>query len=324
MIVKEPYTWEQQNVNRNEQPFVPMSPSAIHNAFKNAIAATDKQFIAPTIIFSAFKYGGPLTWFKPTEKLLRRVGKLGDTYNTKGICIPVDVEIPLEDDMVTPPVELVKDAIRKSSYRVIMNECACRKIDNCKDYPHDIACMFLGEGAKSIVEHKSGREATVEECIAHVDRAIETGLMIGTYWVEIEQYCWGIRDEDMPDFIAFCFCCPCCCIAMRLARNATDQERHRFHPSGWTAVPDTTKCVGCKACMNGHNGCPVEALSIGEDGKIRIDQDKCVGCGICRSRCPHDAIHIRQTMPMRNDIQEYFLKDYNLDLKLGAADRTEN
>ena len=304
MIVKEPYTWEQQNVNRNEQPFVPMSPSAIHNAFKNAIAATDKQFIAPTIIFSAFKYGGPLTWFKPTEKLLRRVGKLGDTYNTKGICIPVHVEIPLEDDMVTPPVELVKDAIRKSSYRVIMNECACRKIDNCKDYPHDIACMFLGEGAKCIVEHKSGREATVEECIAHVDRAIETGLMIGTYWVEIEQYCWGIRDEDMPDFIAFCFCCPCCCHALMFQNMSKGELKHVIaQSSGWRAECVEHKCIACGNCIK-H--CPRGNLKMVK-GRIEV-HDSCAGCGYCLKYCPQKALHVVKVGETKNNLYDYFEK----------------
>ena len=47
-----------------------------------------------------------------------------------------------------------------------------------------------------------------------------------------------------------------------------------------------------------------------------IDQELCVGCGICKSRCDLDVIQIKQTMPMRGSVQEYFLKDYNLDLKL--------
>ena len=53
-----------------------------------------------------------------------------------------------------------------------------------------------------------------------------------------------------------------------------------------------------------------------EDGKVLIDQELCVGCGVCKARCDFDAIQIKQTMPMRADLQEYFLKDYNLDLKL--------
>ena len=105
-------------------------------------------------------------------------------------------------------------------------------------------------------------------------------------WIEVEQMLWGVRNDLMDHFLEICFCCPCCCIAMRLARNATASERHRFHPAGWTAVPDRTKCVGCRKCAEGHNGCPVEAISFGEDGKVVIDQEKCVGCGICVESCP--------------------------------------
>ena len=60
----------------------------------------------------------------------------------------------------------------------------------------------------------------------------------------------------------------------------------------------------------------MEAITFGEDGKVVINQEICVGCGICKSRCPENVIQIKQTMPMRADLQEYFLKDYNLDLKL--------
>ena len=77
-----------------------------------------------------------------------------------------------------------------------------------------------------------------------------------------------------------------------------------------------TKCSGCQQCVTGPNGCPVEAISFGKDGKVVIDQELCVGCGICKSRCNRDVIKIKQTMPMRKDIHDYFEKDFNIDLKL--------
>ncbi len=48
---------------------------------------------------------------------------------------------------------------------------------------------------------------------------------------------------------------------------------------------DTDKCVGCKACMK--IGCP--AISI-VDGKAKIDDTLCVGCGVCQQLCKFDAL----------------------------------
>ena len=202
------------------------------------------------------------------------------------------------------------------TYIAGMDTCLCREANQCKDYPVDVACLFLGEPAKTVVKHGLGRFFTYEEACARVDEAARHGLMGQAVWIEVEQMLWGVRNDEMDRFLEICFCCPCCCIAMRLARNATPAERHRFHPSGWTAVPDRTKCIGCGACSEGPHGCPVEAISYDHGGKVVIDQELCVGCGICKSRCEVGVIQIKQTMPMRKDLHEYFLKDYNLDIKV--------
>ena len=48
---------------------------------------------------------------------------------------------------------------------------------------------------------------------------------------------------------------------------------------------DSEKCRGCKACMN--IGCP--AISM-ENGKAKIDDTLCVGCGVCKQLCKFDAL----------------------------------
>jgi Fe-S-cluster-containing hydrogenase component 2 len=98
------------------------------------------------------------------------------------------------------------------------------------------------------------------------------------------------------------------------------EDRRIFHPSGWTAVPDRTMCNGCRKCSPEVNGCPVEAITFDLDGKVTINQEICVGCGICKTKCDKGVIKIMQTMPMRKDLHEYFLKDYNLDIKLWNND----
>ena len=230
--------------------------------------------------------------------------------------LPLNLDLSGDGEKVVLPLDIIRLALKKADFIGGMDSCLCREANDCKDYPHDIGCLFLGDAGRVIVKHDLGRQLSYEEAMAHVDKAAAAGLMGQAVWVEVEQLLWGIRNDQMDKFLEICFCCPCCCIAVRLARNATAAERHRFHPAGWTAVPDRTKCTGCGLCVSGPNGCPVEAISFGEDGKVCIDQEKCVGCGICKNRCKPGVIKIKQTMPMREDLHAYFMKDYNLDLKI--------
>ena len=50
-------------------------------------------------------------------------------------------------------------------------------------------------------------------------------------------------------------------------------------------IADPNKCVGCKACMK--IGCP--AISI-VNGKAKIDNTLCTGCGVCAQLCKLDAL----------------------------------
>lgn len=279
--------------------------SRVHNKFKKLIAATDTNHIAPKVVFGAFVAGAPLTKFKPTEMMLRGAAKLGGTHNTKGVAIPVHVDLDVQDNMVHPPVELVKEAIRESEYRVIMNNCVCREMDQCKNYPLDIGCMFLGRTAEVCVEHKSGHEATVEECLNHVDRAIAAGLSIGAYWVEFEQYAWGFQDETFPDFIAFCFCCPCCCHAIKFENLAGGELRHiMYQSSGYRCEPIEYKCIGCGSCVK---KCPRGFLKLGSRGVIEVNEH-CAGCGLCLNACPQKALHVVKCGETKEHLQDYFDK----------------
>ncbi|MBE6740248.1 MAG: indolepyruvate ferredoxin oxidoreductase subunit alpha [Ruminococcaceae bacterium] len=49
---------------------------------------------------------------------------------------------------------------------------------------------------------------------------------------------------------------------------------------------DADKCKSCKRCMG--LGCPAISL---KDGKAKIDNTLCVGCGVCKQLCAFDAIN---------------------------------
>ena len=50
---------------------------------------------------------------------------------------------------------------------------------------------------------------------------------------------------------------------------------------------DNEKCVGCGVCIE---ACPAQAIFM-VDGKAEINADKCVDCSKCVSVCPQGAIY---------------------------------
>ncbi len=63
-------------------------------------------------------------------------------------------------------------------------------------------------------------------------------------------------------------------------------------------------CLGLGTCVN---ACMFGALSIGEDGLPKVDQEKCTGCGACERVCPKNII--RLTSVTRRIMREYTMDE---------------
>lgn len=79
---------------------------------------------------------------------------------------------------------------------------------------------------------------------------------------------------------------------------------------------DQNKCVSCKRCVP---YCPRNAI-VEVDGKMVIDLDLCVECGVCKShaKCPRDAIynvHLEAPRAYRKAFSDPFGKHENTALK---------
>jgi NAD-dependent dihydropyrimidine dehydrogenase PreA subunit len=52
---------------------------------------------------------------------------------------------------------------------------------------------------------------------------------------------------------------------------------------------DVEKCDGCGVCFD---VCPVEVFEIREDKSIVVNPDECLVCRACEVQCPNNAIEI--------------------------------
>lgn len=234
-------------------------------------------------------------------------------HHSGGVVLNLNVDLSDKADSVVVPYDLVKQALKRADYIGGAQKCLCRSAHACQHYPADLGCLFLGRSGRSAVEHGIADELTYEEALTRVDRAAELGLACMTLWIEIEQLVWGLRNDEMRDMVEICFCCPCCCMAMNLCKATTRDIRDRFTPTGFTATVDHASCIGCYKCM--ATVCPQDALQVrASDGKVVVNQETCFGCGYCKRACPTGAIKIRQTMPLRESLHEYLLKERALDL----------
>jgi NAD-dependent dihydropyrimidine dehydrogenase PreA subunit len=238
----------------------------------------------------------------PLRRLFRFEG--GD-HHAEACIVPIqhNLEFSSDNKNMVVPIQRLCEAVEESSYRIIMHRCICRDSFKCEHFPIDFACLMLGEACRTMVGNGIARYATVEESLAHLDRAAELGLVAIPAWTEMESIAKGIPEENKYKYIEICFCCPCCCNGMKNFKtwHEVPQLRKLFKNTGWRARP-SEKCIGCGICAD---ICPMDVIVVGEDGIARTG-DSCIGCGLCAFRCPEGAIVMEEIEPMKAHILEYF------------------
>lgn len=215
--------------------------------------------------------------------------------------LPLNAPIKDQPNAVLPR-KMIDDVIDKSSFRVILNECICRRGTGCKDFPIDFGCLFIGEGARNLLRGGVAREATKEEAKAHIQKAADMKLVPIAAYVKIEQWVMGLSKENHNRLLEICLCCPCCCIGFHNFRHITPEFRRQVFKSVGFVAKSLPTCQGCFECVS---KCPAGAIRIKGD-KVWVKEDECVGCGICQNTCPHKAIRLIQISPSRGGILDYF------------------
>lgn len=300
--------------------YSPRSVAHISAATGIAPADLDKKLEAmcnKVVIFSAEKGGQKMYGLMPTvpglfefpfmkgggTPELKKLGKLWEEYHhdamgavfasTKTpLMRVVAVEKSLTAQNKAHPYEEVAHFINGAE-TIALTECACRvSVGKC-DKPKDV-CLIFDSPAKFLIERGYGREISKEEAMKALDRAEEAGLVHTSN-----------NSADRANMI--CNCCPCCCTVLRGRTQLKLADA--FATSSFIAKVDTGECNGCGTCADER--CPMEAIEIREEAAFVIE-DRCIGCGLCVSGCPSDAMKLANrpapSHPVCSSLKEMGLK----------------
>ncbi len=213
----------------------------------------------------------------------------GKTNTASWIPLAENIEVP---DNVPLPLEVLDRVIETASRRVLYDTCLCRMAGDCKEYPADIGCLMLGDGAlKKGPMGNVGHEVSVEEAKAHVRRAVSFGLIPIFAKARADSYLFGYRDTGRV--LATCYCCDCCCItkALKPWDQAVLDDFH-VRPEGAIIEVDEQLCDGCGKCVK---KCYMGAISMANEKAVI--GNRCRICSRCAAVCSKKAIRITLTDP---------------------------
>lgn len=197
----------------------------------------------------------------------------------------IKIDQPIEGQNEILPHDKVLTIIEEAKIRGVM-PCSCRVEHKyaAKECEHSVeTCMVFDP---YLIEIGMAKEITKDEAIELLHKCEKEGLVHmsnnaqkGHYWI--------------------CNCCTCSCGIMGgLTRLGNP---HAFAKSNFiAAIDESVKCAKCYKCVE---ICPMQAiqhwLPHDEADEIwKIDENKCIGCGVCASNCPTNRMILQK---IRND-----------------------
>ena len=228
-----------------------------------------------------------------------------DTYMEQGFwrgtpqmrTIPVNKSIAIENTVM--PYERAEELVRSQKSFAVSN-CICRQgmriVGKGCDKPEE-SCMQFGMAADSVVRNGRGRRISMEEALAILQRAEETGLVL--------------QPNNAKDPLFICTCCGCCCGVLKSLKHYAEPASMVVSPF-WASL-NTETCKGCGLCTK---RCQMEAYHL-ENKKSVLDVKRCIGCGLCVSTCP---THSLSLVRKPKEKQPYVPKDIiKTSIKVGQA-----
>ncbi|MFX1276136.1 MAG: 4Fe-4S binding protein [Promethearchaeota archaeon] len=203
--------------------------------------------------------------------------------------IEINKTIQLEYEIL--PHEILRKYLSKFKTFAIQ-PCSCRNAAKLAGHPckqtDENFCVSAGFLAKNVINTKVGKKVSLDELMEIMNKAEKEGLVHET-----------INIKNSSVFI--CNCCSCCCGFLKSVKELNNKKA--------IAEPNFEPLINheaCKLCETCIEICPMSTITIkgdSDNGRINISLEKCIGCGICASNCPNDAIilqKVRNVLPPKS------------------------
>jgi len=189
----------------------------------------------------------------------------------------VPVEKSISGKQQALPYEQVSRII-ESSLSFAVFDCICKKqkhlLGHGCDKPLEV-CTAFAPVPGLFQDDKHFRAISKEEAFAVLDKAEAAGLVHTTWNIQSGHY-----------FI--CNCCGCCCASLEAINKSGIKASDAVNSSYFSRI-DADACTACGVCK--EERCQVNAIEAGDEA-YTIVAEKCIGCGLCVTTCPVQAISL--------------------------------